>query len=197
MARVAVSTPARQLGLIAAVQVLTMSCWFSASAVVPSLRLDWGVSTAQGTWLTVAVQIGFVAGAVLSAALNLADRVPAPYLVAGSALLAATATAVIALVVSTLAVAVALRFVTGVALAGVYPTGMKLMASWFERGRGLAIGVLVGALTLGSALPQLVNGLGGLPWRGVLLVSAGLCLAGALLAARSWCSDRWPPRRPR
>ncbi len=184
MMRPAVTTPGRQLALIAAVQVLAMSCWFSASAVVPSLRSEWGISTAQGTWLTVAVQVGFVVGAVLSAALNLADRVPAPYLVAGSALLASAATATIALAVGGLAAAVPLRFVTGVALAGVYPTGMKLMASWFERGRGLAIGVLVGALTLGSALPQLVNGLGGLPWRGVLLVSALLCLAATGLAAR-------------
>ncbi len=181
------TTAGRQLALIAAVQVLAMSSWFSASAVVPSLRTEWGIGTGGGTLLTVAVQLGFVTGALLSASFNLADLWPAQRLVAGSALVAALATATIALGVDSLAPAVPLRFVTGVALAGVYPTGIKLMASWFDRGRGLAIGVLVGALTLGSALPQLLNGLadafGNAPWRAVLLVSSGLCLAAAALAA--------------
>ncbi len=180
---VGVATASRQLALIAAVQVLTMSCWFSASAVVPSLRAEWGISAAQGTWLTVTVQLGFVTGAVLSAVLSLPDRLPPPSLVAGSAAVAAASTALLALTVDGLASAAVLRFLTGIALAGVYPTGMKLMASWFERGRGFAIGVLVGALTLGSALPQLVNGLGSLPWRDVLGVSAGLAALAAVLAA--------------
>jgi len=178
----------RQLALIALVQVLAMSSWFSASAVVPSLRDDWGISTQQGTLLTIAVQLGFVTGALLSAVLSLADRWPAPLLAAWSAAVAALATATIALGVDSLGPALPLRFLTGVALAGVYPTGIKLMASWFERGRGLAIGVLVGALTLGSALPQLLNGLAGafgdLPWRSVLFASAALCLLAAAIAGR-------------
>ncbi len=180
------TTPGRQLALIATVQVMAMSSWFSASAVVPQLRLDWGISTTQGTLLTVAVQLGFVVGALLSATFSLADRWPAQRLAAGSALVAALATGSIALWVDSLGQALPLRFVTGVALAGVYPTGIKLMASWFDRGRGLAIGVLVGALTLGSALPQLLNGLsdllGDLPWRSVLLASAGLCLGASAIA---------------
>ena len=178
----------RQLVLIAVVQVLAMSSWFSASAVVPSLRTDWGITTGEGTLLTVAVQLGFVTGAVLSAVLSLADRWSATRLAAGSALVAALATAMIALAVDSLAPALPLRFLTGMALAGVYPTGIKLMASWFDRGRGLAIGVLVGALTLGSALPQLLNGLAGalgdLPWRSVLLTSSVLCLLAAGLVLR-------------
>ena len=185
---VATTSAGRQLVLIAVVQVLAMSSWFSASAVVPSLRSEWGISTGQGTLLTVAVQLGFVTGAVLSAVFSLSDRWPAPYLAAGSALLAALTTGAIALTVDSLAPALPLRFLTGIALAGVYPTGIKLMASWFQRGRGLAIGVLVGALTLGSALPQLLNGLAGafgdLPWRSVLLTSAALCLVASAVAAR-------------
>jgi MFS family permease len=187
-ASAASSSARRQLALIALVQVLAMSSWFSASAVVPSLRDDWGISTQQGTLLTIAVQLGFVTGALLSAVLSLADRWPAPLLAAWSAAVAALATATIALGVDSLGPALPLRFLTGVALAGVYPTGIKLMASWFERGRGLAIGVLVGALTLGSALPQLLNGLAGafgdLPWRSVLFASAAFCLLAAAIAGR-------------
>ncbi len=178
----ATTTPGRQLGLIAGVQVLVLGCWFAASAVAPALREEWDVTTLQATLLTVAVQLGFVAGAVASAATNLADRFPAHRVLGASALVAAATTAAIALFVDGLTWAVALRFVTGMALAGVYPVGMKLMTSWFDRGRGFALGVLVGALTLGSALPQLVTGVAALPWRGVLGVSAGLATLGAVVA---------------
>lgn len=176
------SSPSRQLGLIAAAQVLVMACWFSASAVVPALRAEWGVTAIQATLLTVAVQVGFVVGAVGSAAANLADRFPAHRVMAWSALVAAAATGAIAAGVDSLAPAVALRFLTGMALAGVYPVGMKLMTSWFERGRGFALGVLIAALTLGSALPQLVSSLASLPWRGVLATSAVSAVLGAVLA---------------
>jgi MFS family permease len=172
----------RQLGLIAAVQVLALACWFAASAVAPTLRDEWGVSSVAAALLTVAVQLGFVTGAVTSAALNLADRVPAHRLAAVSALAAAASTAAIAAAVDSLAPAVVLRFVTGAALAGVYPVGMKLMTSWFDRGRGFALGVLVGALTLGSAMPQLVSSIATLPWRGVLAVSAVSAVLGAVVA---------------
>jgi MFS family permease len=173
----------RQLCAIAAVQVLVMATWFSASAVVPALRVEWALGTAGATWLTVSVQLGFVTGALMAAVLNLADRVPAHRLVAGCAVGAAVATAAVATVANGLAGAVPLRFVTGVALAGVYPTGLKLMTTWFDRGRGFALGVLVGALTLGSALPQLVSAFAALHWRAVLLVAAGSALVGAAIAA--------------
>ena len=175
-------TARRQLGLIAAVQVLALATWFSASAVVPVLRTEWALSTVSETFLTATVQLGFVVGAVASAATNLADRVPPQRLAAASALLAALSTAAIAALADGPGLAIPLRFVTGMALAGVYPVGMKLMTSWFQRGRGFALGVLVGALTLGSALPQLVNSVATLPWRGVLLVSATLAAAAAVVA---------------
>jgi MFS family permease len=176
-------TAGRQLGFIAAVQVLAMATWFSASAVVPALRAEWGLTTTGATLLTVSVQLGFVAGALTAAVLNLADRVPAHRLVAVCALAAAGATAAVATFADGLAAAVPLRFATGVALAGVYPTGLKLMTSWFDRGRGLALGVVVGALTLGSALPQLISAFTALPWRTVLLVAAACALLGAVVAA--------------
>jgi MFS family permease len=196
-----VRTALRQLGFIAAVQVLVMATWFSASAVVPALRAEWGLSAAGATWLTASVQLGFVTGALTAAVLNLADRVPAHWLVATCALLAALATAAVAVLADGLGTAVPLRFATGVALAGVYPPGLKLMTSWFDRGRGLALGVLVGALTLGSALPQLISAFTALPWRAVLGVAAGLAAAGALLAIACVrpgpLAASAPPFRPR
>jgi MFS family permease len=158
-----------------------MATWFSASAVVPSLRAEWNISAGQATWLTASVQLGFVAGALTSAALNLPDRIPAYRLVAASALTAAVATTSVAVLADGLAAAVPLRFATGVALAGVYPPGLKLMASWFDRGRGLALGALIGALALGSALPHLIS-VSALPWRGVLLAAAGSAVCAATIA---------------
>ena len=172
----------RQLTLIALVQVLGMALWFSMSAVVPAVREEWGISGQQAAWLTAAVQVGFVTGALLSAATNLADIVRPPILIGASAAVGGAATLVLAFASQGLASAIPLRFLTGVALAGVYPVGMRLMASWFDRGRGFALGVLVGALTLGSALPQMLNGATTLPWRGVLTAAALLALIAAAVA---------------
>jgi len=182
----------RQMALLALAESLAMGLWFSASAVVPQLTADWGLDGAAQAWMTMSVQLGFVAGALGSALATLADRVPTRWLFAASALLGAAANAAIPLLASVLphqdpvAAAIALRFVTGVAMAGVYPPGMKLVATWFRADRGLGIGILVGALTLGSAAPHLLNalfGAGGMPpWRGVLLAASGLAALAALLA---------------
>jgi len=154
----------RQRGLIALVQILGLAVWFSASAVVPTLRLEWGISSAEAVWLTASVQVGFVAGALTSTVLNLADRIRPQLLLATSAAGAAACTVTLAVFVDGLSAAIPLRFLTGVFLAGVYPVGMKLMASWSpSASRGKAFGVLIGALTLGSALPQLISGIGTLP----------------------------------
>ncbi|MDA3630444.1 MFS transporter [Saccharopolyspora sp. WRP15-2] len=173
-----------QLGLIAAMQVLAMAMWFSASAVVPSLRQSWHISDLQAVWLTASVQVGFVLGAVTSAAFNLPDRFPPQRVAAVSALGAAAATAAVPLFADGFWPAVLCRLCAGFFLAGVYPVGMKLMASWFgSTGRGLALGVLIGALTVGSALPQLIKGLGTLVWQHVLFTAAGIGVAAAVLAA--------------
>jgi MFS family permease len=178
-----IARPGTQRALVAAVQVLALAVWFSASAVVPALRESWHISETASVWLTASVQLGFVAGAVTSTALNLADRVRAHLLMAVCALLAAACTGVFALVVDGLASAIPLRFLTGVFLAGVYPVGMKLTGSWAPPSRrGLAFGVMIGALTLGSALPHLISGLGELPWRGVMSAAAGCALLGAVVA---------------
>lgn len=175
--------PPVQRGLIALVQVLVMGVWFSASAVVPALARQWHMSAGSAAWLTTPVQAGFVAGAVGSAVLGLADRMRPHVLLAGCAAGAAGCTLVMALFADGPSAAVPLRFATGAFLAGVYPVGIKLMASWSRpAGRALAMGVLIGALTLGSALPHLIGGLWRLDWRAVLAASAAIAFAGAIMA---------------
>ncbi|MFE0019677.1 MFS transporter [Amycolatopsis sp. NPDC059021] len=169
----------RQLALMAAVQVCAMSVWFSASAVVPALRAEWGLSREEGILLVITVQTGFAVGAVVSAALNLADRLSPPVLIAASAALASVATAAFPACGGIRWFAVVLRFVTGFALAGVYPVGMKVVVSWFPHRRGLALGVLLGSLTLGSATPNLLVPYG---WHTVLRTAALLALAAAMIA---------------
>ncbi|MCY3698225.1 MAG: MFS transporter [Gemmatimonadetes bacterium] len=178
------SRGAGQLALLALVDLLAMSLWFSASAVVPELREAWGLDDAGAAWLTTSVQLGFATGAVLSALLTLSDVWDPRRLIAGSALLGAAATAAIALFADGLGLTIVLRFVTGVALAGVYPPGMKMVAGWFRAGRGMAIGILIGALAVGSAMPHLLRPLGGIgAWRPVLLLASGLAVVAAVLAA--------------
>ena len=172
----------RVLFLLATAELLAMTLWFSASAVGPELATAWDLTPAQTAWLTNAVQLGFVVGALLSAVLTLSDTILPRYLFAGSAAVGAAATVVIAVAVESFLPAILLRFLTGVMLAGVYPPGMKIMAGWFRSGRGFAIGVLVGALTVGSAMPHLLRAAGGVgePTR-VLLAAAGLALLGGVL----------------
>ena len=174
----------RVLLLLALAELLAMSVWLSASAVVPALSSAWSLGESGRAWLTMSVQLGFVAGALGSAVLNVADRVPAARLFTVSALLAALATALIPMAARGLGLALGLRFLTGLFLAGVYPVGMKIMATWTRADRGLAIGLLVGALTLGTAAPHLLNVFGGMDaWQPVLYAAAGLAALGGLLAA--------------
>lgn len=166
---------------IAASQLLALSLWFSATAVSGALAADWEIGTGGAQWLTLAVQLGFAGGAFALSVLGLADIFPARILFAVAATLGAAANA--ALVVlgpQSLEVAIGLRLATGALLAGVYPVGIKVMSGWFERDRGFALGILVGALTLGSALPYLLRGTGA-DWRAVLLGASVLATAGAVI----------------
>ncbi|MDX1571159.1 MAG: MFS transporter [Xanthomonadales bacterium] len=175
----------RTLGLLSLAQALAMSLWFAAAAVVPQLEAAWGISAGQAGRLTLAVQLGFVVGTLVSALLNLADRFSTVGLVAVSSFAAGAATALTGLLDDYGSVALGLRFLVGACLAGVYPPGMKLVATWCERDRGLGIGILVGALTLGKALPHLISAydLGLPPWREVLGWAAGLAGLGGLIVA--------------
>ena len=155
-----------------------MAPWFSASAVAPALAREWNLGTSGTAGLTISVQLGFVAGALVSAILTLSDIWSARRLVAWSSLAAALATVGVALSSGPTS-GLGFRFLTGAALAGVYPPGMKIAAGWFREARGWAIGILVGALTLGSAVPHLVRWfVPGEAWRSVVLVAAGSALLG-------------------
>jgi MFS family permease len=176
-------TRTRALALLALALVLSMTTWFSATAVVPQLRDEWNLSSTGAAWLTISVQLGFVAGALLSSLGNVADVFAPRVVILVGALGAAAANALVAATSSAFQAA-PLRALTGFCLAGVYPPALKLMATWYRRGRGLALGTLVGALTLGSAVPHLVNGLGGLDWRLVVYVTSALTVLGGLIAWR-------------
>jgi MFS family permease len=183
------------LAALATALVLSLTTWFSASAVIPQLRSEWSLSDGTAAWLTIAVQLGFVTGALVSSILNLSDVFsPRPLILIG----AVGAAVVNALLVTAGGVgfALPLRFLTGFFLAGVYPPALKLMSTWFLRNRGIALGVLVAAISLGSAGPHLVNALGGLDWQTTVLTTSLLTVAGGVLG---YFVDQGPypfPRAP-
>ena len=170
----------RALVLLAVTLVLSMSTWFSASAVIPQLREAWQLSPTAAAWLTIAVQIGFVCGALVSSLLNLSDIVSPRHVILGGAIGAAIVNALLE-VAGEAAFGIPLRFATGFFLAGVYPPAFKLMSTWFREGRGLALGVLAAAIVVGNGMPHLINGLGRLDWRVVIYITSALTLAGGLI----------------
>ena len=158
-----------------------MTTWFSATAILPELSRFWQLDAGQKTWMTNGVQFGFVIGALGLSFVNLPDIVPLRLLMAGAAGLAAVANAAL-LVAPSAGWAMALRIVTGIALAGVYPPALKLVATWFQRGRGLAMGCVIGGLTLGSAFPHLLRALfAGFDWRIVVGTASAVTLIGAAM----------------
>ena len=162
-------------------QFLGMTLWFSATAAAPSIAAEFSLSRSGTAWLTMAVQGGFVAGTLISAVLNLADVLNARRLFAAGCAIGAAANAAIPYMDSAAAV-IALRAVTGAALACVYPPGMKIAAGWFLERRGTALGIVVGALTIGSAFPHLLAWTAsGVAWRSLMGISSALALAGGAL----------------
>lgn len=172
-------------------ELLGMALWFSASAVSASLAERWALSASQTGWLTAIVQLGFVVGTATSAVLNLADVVPARRLFALSAVVAALANASL-LAVPGYGGALASRFFVGFALAGVYPPAMKMISTWFSSARGLAVGTVVGALTVGKATPYLVHAIGGASTGAVVWTSSLGALIGAALVALAYRDGPYP-----
>ncbi len=170
---------AGSIAIIAICQVAAMALWFSASAIVPALRAQYALDPVLASMFTSAVQLGFVFGTLGSAILGLADRFDPRRLFMSATLVAAAANATILLVEPGSVAVVALRFVTGACMAGVYPVGMKLASTWARGDMGFMVGLLVGALTLGSAAPYLFNAFGGINWRYTLMATT----ASAILAA--------------
>jgi MFS family permease len=169
------------LMLVALAEVFGMSLWFSATAAAPAIVGEFTLDQATLAWLTMAVQGGFVAGTLLTAVTNLADAVNARRLFAAGCVIGAAANAAIAVAPSAAAI-VALRFLTGASLAWVYPPGMKIAAGWFRERRGTALGIVVGAVGVGSAFPHLLAWIGaGLPWRTLVGASSILAIGGAVI----------------
>ncbi|MEZ5289275.1 MAG: MFS transporter [Vicinamibacterales bacterium] len=157
-----------------------MTLWFSATAVTGPLSRELGLSPAEVSWLTTAVQAGFVAGTLVGALVNVADLVASRTLMCTGALAGAAFNAAVLLAPAPWA-AIGCRFATGVALAAVYPPAMKMAAGWFRSRRGLALGLLIAALTLGKAVPYLVTTLFGDAWRAPLVLASALSVVGGLL----------------
>lgn len=175
------SVKSRSISLIIVCQVASMTLWFSASAAVPGLLADGIIDTDQASLLTGAVQLGFVFGTLLSAGFGLPDRLDPRRLFAACALAGAAANAAILATGMAGDGAIILRFITGMMMAGIYPVGMKLAAGWAQKNMGLMVGALVGALTLGSALPHLFNALSALEWRSTLTTASACAVAAAVL----------------
>lgn len=175
----------RAVPLIVVAQLLGTSLWFSANAAADDLVRAWGLTAADIGSLTSAVQLGFISGTLVFALSGLADRYAASRIVAACAVLGAAANAGFALLAAGLADAWIYRFVTGIALAGIYPLGMKLVVSWAPERSGEALGWLVGMLTFGTALPHAVRAAGGgWSWSAVVLASSGLALVAAVIVYR-------------
>ncbi|HKK13173.1 MAG TPA: MFS transporter [Gammaproteobacteria bacterium] len=174
-------------GILASIvlgQVLATSVWFAPNAVMGALQVRWPVAGGEGL-VTTAVQLGFISGTLAFAVLGVADRFHPGRVFRLSALIAAAANLAVAAFPGNFVAVLAARFVVGVFLAGVYPVGMKIAAGWYAGGLGRALGLLVGALVLGTASPHLVSGLGAeWPWRWVLAVSSLAAVAGGLLVGR-------------
>ena len=186
----------RTLVLLSLAELLGMSLWFAASAVGPQLGARWNLTVSEIGWLTAIVQLGFVIGTATSALLNLADILPARRLFAASALVGAVANTLL-LVSPTYQTALACRFLTGFALAGVYPPAMKMISTWFRSQRGLAVGTIVGALTVGKAGPYLVHAIPGAGETPVVLSSSFAAVIAALIATLWYVDGPYPfPPRP-
>ncbi|HEX2167743.1 MAG TPA: MFS transporter [Longimicrobiales bacterium] len=186
----------RILAVLSIAQLLGMSLWFTASATSAQLAALWSLEPGGAAFLTTTVQIGFVGGTALAALLNLADVIPARRYFAISAIAAAAANAAL-LFAPGPGVAAVSRFLTGFFLAGVYPPAMKMAATWFRSGRGLAIGTVVGALTVGKALPYLISAFAALDYRYVIVSTSLGALVSAALVATAYRDGPFPfPSRP-
>ena len=163
--------------------VLSLTTWFSATAVIPELTKLISLSLSQATRFTNSVQAGFVLSALIVSLLSLLDIYKSSTIMAISAGVAGIANALLILEPG-IAISLLSRFVTGMALAGIYPTVIKFIATWFKKGRGFAMGIMLSALTLGSAMPHLVRAVGvQFDWKLVIIMSSLACLIAAVLFA--------------
>jgi MFS family permease len=168
--------------LIVLAELFGTSLWFTGNVAVKELEPAWGLSSAASAWLLNATQLGFIVGTLTLAATALADRFPAHRVFFVSAVVGAAANCGFAFVSDGFASALVFRFVTGLALAGIYPLGMKLVVGWAPERAGVVLGWLVGALTLGTASPFLVRSFGTqVDWQMTAAVASALALFGGVI----------------
>ena len=186
----------RMLVIVSVAELLGMSLWLAAGAVAPELAERWSLGPSATGWLSTSVQLGFVAGTAMAALLNLADTLPSRRYFAAAAVVGAAANAALVIAPSYV-VALVLRCLTGACLAGVYPPAMKMISTWFQSRRGLAIGTVVGALTAGKAMPYLIHAIPGIGVESVLLSASVAAVGAALLVLLAYHDGPFPfPRRP-
>lgn len=186
----------RYLALVALAELLGMSVWFAANAIAPQLAQRWALTASETGWLSTVVQLGFVVGTAGAALLNLADTLSSRWYFASAATCAATANAAL-LLAPDYRWAIVCRGLTGVCLAGVYPPAMKMAATWFRERRGLAIGIVVGALTIGKATPYLVHAIPGAGVTMVIVIASVAALMSAVMIGAAYRDGPAPfPRRP-
>ena len=186
-----------RIALIVVAQLCGTSLWFSANSAADDLRRLWGLGAGDIGWLTSAVQAGFIVGTLVFAFTGLADRYPASRIFALCSVIGAAFNAAFALFSAGLASASCFRFVVGLSLAGIYPLGMKLIVGWDPRRAGQSLGLLVGMLTLGTALPHGIRMIGGaLSWQSVILTSSVLALVGAAIVAAIGDGPHFARRTP-
>jgi MFS family permease len=181
---IAASRPSSKLlsiTLLVLAEIAGMSLWFASAAILPDMVRESGIDAVRQAMMSSGVQLGFVAGALAVAASGLADRFDPRRVFALCGVLAALCNAALLVAPIGGTIAIQLRFLTGLLLAGVYPVGMKIAVGWGTKDRGLLVGLLVGALTVGSALPHLAAWLGGADWRSVIIATSVLALLGGLL----------------
>ena len=185
----------RMLAILSVAELFGMSLWFAGSAVAPRLAEQWSLTPTETAWLSTSVQIGFVAGTAVAALLNLADTLSSRVYFATAAVFGAIANAGL-LISPGIRTALLLRFLTGACLAGVYPPAMKMIATWFQARRGLAIGTVVGALTAGKAMPYLVQAVPGIGVAPVILSASAGALIAAVVVMAAYRDGPFPfPRR--
>lgn len=180
--------PRRILPLIVLSQFAGTSLWFAPNGVMGDLQREWGLAPDSVGALTSAVQLGFIAGTLLFALTLWADRFPPRRVFFLCALLGALSNLAALWLPPDLAALSFTRFLTGVCLAGIYPVGMKIAAGWYREGLGAALGLMIGALVVGTALPHgleaVVSAQWHLPWQAVLItVSCVAALGGVILMA--------------
>ena len=176
------SSPVFILTIIVFAQFCCTSIWFASNGIMDELVRNFQLPMSSLGHLTSAIQFGFITGTLIFALLTIADRFAPSKVFFVCALLGAVTNLAISLESNSLGSLIGLRFLSGFFLAGIYPVGMKIAADYFEKGLGISLSLLVGALVLGTAFPHLLNGLElGLSWKTVLQVTSILTVLGGLL----------------